>query len=818
MKRSSHLFLLTCLCAGAIPSAFAVGTNPPMVTDSPPVVTVLATDPNAAEDGPDSGTFQISRTGDPTNSITVYYSLDGSARNGRDYQMLSGVVTFAIGASSTNINVVPILDVDSSAEPSDSVILQLHPLVDIIPHHPASSYAIGWPSNAVVTITESANPPTNRPPAVHLVDPADGAGFVAPASLEIAAQAQDPDGTVKSVGFFAATATDTNSLGVVANPLSGERYRNLFTLDWTNAPAGAYLLTAVATDNSANSATSGPVHITILSKEQIPVVTVAASDANASELGPDTGTFTVTRTGDTTGPLSVYYTLDGTARNGADYQRLPGVVNFAAGASTTNITVTPIPDLDALFRTNDTVVLQLEALHPMGPGLGGLYTVGSPSNAVVTITEDTNAFSFVTVIASDSSAGEDGPDPGTFQVSRTGNLDHSLTVYYGLGGSAKNGSDYKVLPGMVTFAAGAGTTNITILPILDVDHTPETNETVVLQLRPRLDLVRSAENGYSIGWPSNAVVNIQESANPPTNEPPVVRLVNPADGAGFVAPATIPLLAQARDFDGSIAQVTFLAVTNGVTNSIGVVTNSIPTGRNRGLYSLNWTNVPVGSYAVTAVATDNQGANATSAPVHLVVTATALPTVNFSAVDPIAWINIRGTNNATIRVRRSAPTNADLVVYYTVSGSASNGVDYVKLPGSITIPAGQSTAPIIIEPLLAPTGPGNPLRTVTLALQAPATTVSNPPTYLVGPFNQVTAAITSRGSHRDWPGPLGGGIFDAVLPAPASKHYHVEVSTNLNDWQPVSGGESNGSSVEFVDPDAPANSLRFYRVVPDSSE
>src|SRR5438046_2614531 len=39
----------------------------------------------------------------------------------------------------------------------------------------------------------------------------------------------------------------------------------------------------------------------------IPEVTVSATDANASEVGPDSGEFTFSRTGDTTNALTVTY-------------------------------------------------------------------------------------------------------------------------------------------------------------------------------------------------------------------------------------------------------------------------------------------------------------------------------------------------------------------------------------------------------------------------------------------------------------------------------------------------------------------------------
>ena len=39
----------------------------------------------------------------------------------------------------------------------------------------------------------------------------------------------------------------------------------------------------------------------------------------------------------------------------------------------------------------------------------------------------------------------------------------------------------------------------------------------------------------------------------------------------------------------------------------------------------------------------------------------------------------------------------DLTVFYTIQGTASNGVDYVALPGSVTIPAGSLYVDIPVD-------------------------------------------------------------------------------------------------------------------------
>ena len=106
-------------------------------------------------------------------------------------------------------------------------------------------------------------------------------------------------------------------------------------------------------------------------------VTLAATDPSAVENGPNnTGTFTVTRPATLTNlPLTVNYSVSGTAANGVDYQPLSGSIVIPASASSNTITITPI--MDAVFDSPDKWVKL--TLAP------GNYSIGTPSNDTVTI-------------------------------------------------------------------------------------------------------------------------------------------------------------------------------------------------------------------------------------------------------------------------------------------------------------------------------------------------------------------------------------------------------------------------------------------------
>ena len=219
------------------------------------------------------------------------------------------------------------------------------------------------------------------------------------------------------------------------------------------------------------------------------LVSVTATDAFASEIAGNTGTFTLTRSGSAAllaAPLTVTYTLGGTATSIADYAALPGTVTFAAGVATATVTVTPVADQTA--EGAETVKLTLTTVDP--------YDLGSPAEATVTIT-DTNS-PLVTVTAFDSTAAETGNNRGTFRFSRVGSTAASLTVTFTVTGTATNGTDYDALPVTVTFAAGQSTVDLSVVP--RQDGVAEGSETVIV------DLTDGA--AYDLGAPATATVTI----------------------------------------------------------------------------------------------------------------------------------------------------------------------------------------------------------------------------------------------------------------------------------------------------------------------
>ena len=77
---------------------------------------------------------------------------------------------------------------------------------------------------------------------------------------------------------------------------------------------------------------------------------------------------------------------------------------------------------------------------------------------------------------------------------------------------------------------------------------------------------------------------------------PSVALANPTNHAVFASGTNIVVTASANDPNGSIAQIDFYAGKSWLGSAV-----SAP-------YSMIWSNVPGGTFAVNAVATDDRGA------------------------------------------------------------------------------------------------------------------------------------------------------------------------------------------------------------------
>lgn len=126
----------------------------------------------------------------------------------------------------------------------------------------------------------------------------------------------------------------------------------------------------------------------------------------------------------------------------------------------------------------------------------------------------------------------------------------------------------------------------------------------------------------------DAIVGARAAASTPAvNAPPSVVITSPKVGVTYGKPVTITISATASDADGgSVGKVEFFSDTTKLGED-----PSAP-------YTFAWVDPPVGSYSLTAKATDNGGATTISAAVNITVGASFSANVNFQPTSVTAQV------------------------------------------------------------------------------------------------------------------------------------------------------------------------------------
>ena len=272
------------------------------------------------------------------------------------------------------------------------------------------------------------------------------------------------------------------------------------------------------------------------------------------------------------------------------------------------------------------------------------------------------------------------------------------------------------------------------------------------------------------------------------NSAPLASLTAPADGATFSAPASVTLSASAFDEDGTVARVDFYAG----SNLIGTDTTSP--------YGINWTNVPEGSYALTAVATDSAGTQTTSSAVNITVTPSATTTPTISINDVTVTEGNTGTTGAVFNVNLSAASTQTVTVkYQTTNGTAASPADYTAVPlTTLNFSPGQTSLPVIVEvkgDLL-----DEPNETFNVSLS--------------GPTNATIADASGQGTITDNdPAPslrVNRVTVTEVNPGTVNATFTVSLSAASSQTVTVKCQTTNGTAVAPADYTAlPLNTLTF---------
>jgi hypothetical protein len=215
-----------------------------------------------------------------------------------------------------------------------------------------------------------------------------------------------------------------------------------------------------------------------------PVVTVAPTNASQSEgnSGTKAFTFTLTRSGNTTGVNDVSWAVTGSGTNPANATDFggsfpSGTISFAAGDTSKLITVNVQGDTTVEPDENFTVTLS-------GPTNGATITTAT---AIGTILNDDVAPATLAIAPTNASQteGNSGTKAFTFTLTRSGNTTGVNDVTWAVTGSGTNpanATDFggSFPSGTISFAAGDTSKLITVNVQGDTTVEPDENFTVTL--------------------------------------------------------------------------------------------------------------------------------------------------------------------------------------------------------------------------------------------------------------------------------------------------------------------------------------------------
>jgi len=151
-----------------------------------------------------------------------------------------------------------------------------------------------------------------------------------------------------------------------------------------------------------------------------------------------------------------------------------------------------------------------------------------------------------------------------------------------------------------------------------------------------------------------------------------------------------------------------------------------------------------------------------------------------------------------------------LTVRYTMRGAAQNGVDYEMLSGSAVIPAGNSSASVVIRPLADNLREG--MENVILQIEEHPDYVQGRRRRAVAVIADTLLSIAANGTRLTR---LPDRGLHLCFFAQSGREFRVEASSDLRDWDTVFTTMAVDDALHFVEDDTATFPLRFYRIAPE---
>lgn len=481
--------------------------------------------------------------------------------------------------------------------------------------------------SAIVAVTVG----TSAAPTATVSNPANGSAFVVGTALTLTADAADVDGTVASVQFL------VNGL-----PLGAPDATAPYSVPWTPVAAGAYTISAQATDNNGNVGTSTAITVTI-GANAAPTVALTSPAAGAYALGNTVlvaaaandadGKVTAVQffaNGLSIGsaasapyavawrpPLAGNYALTAQATDDAgNVTAATAVIIAVSGVAAPSVAITN-PAASAVFVAGTPVAFTAAPSGGNGPiaqvqffvnGASlGAADAAAPYAATWTPLAPGN-YSLLAV-ATDS-AGLSSSTAAAINVRVEGNRPPSVALSSPPAGTSVNSG------ATVSLSAVASDPDGTVVSVTYLANGNVVGTAVAAPFS--VAWVPGAAGSYTVTAQAtdnsgNVTVSSPVTVTVNTNRAPTITLGAPGTGTVVKVGTATNLTSSAADSDGTIASVQFYA--NGI--AVGAADTTAP-------YAAAWTPAAEGVYRITALAVDNSGASTLSAETYVLAVAPGL--------------------------------------------------------------------------------------------------------------------------------------------------------------------------------------------------
>ncbi|ENY80937.1 hemagglutinin-like protein [Sphingopyxis sp. MC1] len=324
----------------------ATGT---ILNDDVPTATIAVSPATVAEDGAPNLVYTVTLSQAPSSSVSINYTVGGTATNGTDYAAIASPLVIAAGSTSGTVTVNP--TADATIEADETAILSLAA---------GTGYVVGAPNSATGTILNDDLPSLS----INDVTAAEGNSGTNNFTFTVSLSAPAGPG---GVSFDIATANGTAAAGsdYVARSLTGQ-----------TIPAGASSASFTVTVNgdTLNEASetffanvTNVVNAVVIDGQGVGTITnddplpaISTSDVSIVEGNSGSSNAIVTVTLDTASGQTVtvnYATANGSATQPSDYGAVSGTLTFTPGQTSRTIAIPVVGD--TVPETNEAFSLGL---------------------------------------------------------------------------------------------------------------------------------------------------------------------------------------------------------------------------------------------------------------------------------------------------------------------------------------------------------------------------------------------------------------------------------------------------------------------------